>query len=165
MRRALIVIAALLAAAGLGALAASGLAGGEPGPPAGITFDPDRELGPLAVERVRDPGPSTRSAAGARGTGNGQLVFFQTPEPFEIAPQTEEGATLQCPKGYKAIGGYYLTGREGTFLDLNAPEIADPPSDPQTEKPSLRNWVIAVFNSQGEADQVRFGVVCLRKGG
>lgn len=166
MRRSLIAITGLIAAAGLGALAASGIAGGEPGPPPPVAIDADRELGPLAVEPVDRPG---EGAAALRGRGDNQtseqLAFFQTTEPLEIAPRTEEGATLACPKGYKALGGYYVTGREGTFLDLTAPEVAVPPAaeDPPGAKPSKRNWVLAVYNSTPETDQVDFGVGCLKK--
>ena len=164
MRRAVIAITGLVAAAGLGALAASGIAGGEPGPPEPIEIDSERELGALAVERVKEPGTAATGLRG-RGGSSEQLAFFQTTEPLEIASQTEEGATLACPKGYKALGGYYVTGRAGTYLGLTAPEAAVPPSgsDPPDAPPSKRNWVIAVFNTTAETDQVDFGVGCLKK--
>lgn len=162
MRRAVIAIAGLIAAAGLGALAASGIAGGEAGPPEPIEIEADRELGPLAVERVNGPGPEARANVRGRGGKSQQLAFFQTTEPLEIAPQSEEGATLACPKGYKALGGYYVTGRQGTFLGLTAPQTAIPPQ-PDGAKRSKRNWVLAVYNSTGEPDQVDFGVGCLEK--
>jgi hypothetical protein len=162
MRRALIVISALLAAAALGALAASGFAGGEAGTEE-IQIEADRELGELAVQRVEDPGAPAANLA--RGKGNGgseQLAFFQTPEPLEIVPGDEEGATLTCPRGYKALGGYYVTGKPGTFLSLTVPEIGMPPGSVEGP-PSKRSWVISVVNTTAEADQVDFGVACLRK--
>ena len=161
MRRFGLAAAALLAAAAFGALAAS-IAGGDPDAPAGPVVDEDRRLGELTVEPVEKP--ATRRPLRA---GSGQkLDWFQTPEPFEIAPQTEEGATLPCPKGYRAVTGYYVTGQPGTFLDLTAPEVAVPPStepDQDGEKASKRNWVIAVFNTTAATDQVLFGVGCLNK--
>ena len=165
MRRALILIAALLAAAGLGALAASGFAGGEAGTEE-IEIDPDRELGAVAVQRVADPGAAVIGLERGKGSGGSeQLAFFQTPEPLEIAAHSEEGATLSCPKGYRALGGYYVTGREGTFLGLTAPEVAIPPGSGGSPDapPSKRNWVIAVYNATDAPDQVDFGVACLRK--
>lgn len=162
MRRFGLAAAALLVAGALGALAAS-LAGGDPGGPAAPAIDGDRRLGPLAVEPVAEPASRLPLRA-----GSGQkLDFFQTPDPLEIAPQTEEGATLPCPKGYRAVTGYYVTGRQGTFLDLTAPEVAVPPSsepgEEAPEKASKRNWVLAVFNATTDADQVVFGVGCLNK--
>jgi hypothetical protein len=164
MRRALILISALLAAAGLGALAASGFAGGEPGTEE-IEIDAERELGALAVQRVAAPAAAATGLARGKGNdGSEQLTFFQTPEPLEIAAHSEEGATLSCPKGYKAMGGYYVTGREGTFLGLTAPEVAMPPESGSPDaRPSKRNWVIAVYNATDAPDQVDFGVACLRK--
>lgn len=162
MSRPLIALAGLVAAAGLGALAA-GIAGGDP-PAAPLVIDADRELGPVAVERAGDPGAATRTARARRRGTNTEVTFFQTTEPLEVAPETEEGATLSCPKGYKAIGGYFVSGRERTFLGLNAPQIAAAPDgDPAGAPPSKRNWAIAVYNTNLEPDQVDFGVVCLRK--
>ena len=154
-------MSALLAAAGIGALAAS-FAGGDPRAAGGLAVDDDRRLGRLAVEPVERPAAQQPLRA---KTGQ-KLDWFQTPEPFEIAPQTEEGATLPCPKGYRAVTGYYVTGEPGTFVDLTAPEVAVPPStepDQEGEKASKRNWVIAVFNSTATTDQVLFGVGCLNK--
>jgi hypothetical protein len=163
MRRGLAAVAALTVAAGLGALLA-GLAGGDPAAPDGPVIAAERQLGTLAVEPVDRP--ADRRALRA---GDGQkLEFFQTPEPLEIAPRTEEGATLPCPKGYRALTGYYVTGRPGSFLDLTAPEVAVPqpagePATGEEQKASKRNWVLAVFNATDEADQVVFGVGCLNR--
>ena len=159
MRRPLIAIAGLLAAAAIGALAASSLAGGEK--TAKLVIDPDRETDLVAVEPSTGPGGAT---ARAKAKGSEQLDYFQSTQPFEVAPQAEEAATLPCPQGYKAAGGFFVTGRAGTFLDLSSPQVAYEPevSDPSV-KPSKRNWVVGVFNSTAEPSQVRFGVVCLQK--
>ena len=162
MRRVLIAITGLIAAAALGALAAS-LAGGDP--PTELVIDPDRDAGLVDVERAAGP-PDAGSLAAPRGKGEvraGQLGYFQTPQPFEVLPQSEEAATLPCPKGYKAVGGYFVTGEAGTFLDLNAPQVAYEPEGTEPT-PSKRNWVIGVYNSTAEPRQVRFGVVCFQKG-
>lgn len=160
MRRTLIAIAGLIAAAGLGALAASSLAGGEP--TAKLVIDPDRETELVAVEP--SAGPSGPAARAGKAKGSEQLDYFRSTQPFEVAPQTEEAATLPCPKGYKAAGGFFVTGRAGTFLDLSSPQVvyaADFPNESVT--PSKRNWVVGVFNSTPETAVVRFGVVCLLK--
>ncbi len=164
MRRTVIAISALLAAAALGALAAGSIAGGERGRSDGPVIAADRELGPLQVVPANPPRSESRSTFARKGKSEQKLEFFQTPEPLEIASQTEEAATLPCPKGYRAINGYFVTGRQGTFLDLNAPELAVPPgeSEPAT-KPSKRNWVVGVFNATEQSDQVVFGVACLNK--
>jgi hypothetical protein len=160
MRRPLIAIAGLIAAAGLGALAANSLAGGEPA--ARLVVDADREAGLVAVESSAGPGGATRRAGGnARAE---QLDYFQSTQVYEVAPLSEEAATLPCPKGYKAVGGFFITARGGTFLDLSSPQVAyaNHVSD-SSLKPSNRNWVVGVFNSTAEPQQVRFGVVCLQK--
>ncbi len=164
MRRSLIALSALLAAAALGAIAANGIAGGDS--PTRLVIDPDRDRGLVAVEPASGAAGSAATDRARSGKPGAQIDYFQTTQPFEVAPATEEAATLPCPKGYKAVGGYFVTGRAGTFLDLNAPEVADPPDgsgSSSTTKPSQRNWVIGVFNSTPEPDQVRFGVVCIRK--
>ena len=160
MRRPLIAIAGLIAAAALGALAASSLAGGEPA--AKLVVDADREAGLVAVEPSAGPaGPTSRAA---RADREEQLDYFQSTQVYEVAPQTEEAATLPCPKAYKAAGGFFITARGGTFLDLSSPQVAyaNHVSDPSL-KPSNRNWVVGVYNSTAETQQVRFGVVCLQK--
>ena len=162
MRRTAIGIAGLVAALALGALAGVTLAGGDE-PPTPLVLSPDRVLAPIEVEPA--PGSGRRAPFAPRRGKKGQVLsYFQIVEPLTIEPGTEEGATLQCPKGYHAVGGFYVTGRQGTFLDQSAPEISVPPpeSDPDP-KPSKRNWVIDAFNSTDQADQVVFGVVCLNK--
>ena len=160
MRRVLIAITGLIAAAALGALAAS-LAGGDQ--PTELVIDPDREAGLVEVEPTATPSGAGSFTRGKREVRAGQLGYFQTPQPFEVLPQSEEAATLPCPGGYKAVGGFFVTGEAGTFLDLNAPQVAYEPEGTEP-KPSKRNWVIGVYNSTAEPRQVRFGVVCFQKG-
>ncbi|MGI8461884.1 MAG: hypothetical protein ACR2OC_09670 [Solirubrobacterales bacterium] len=157
MKRSLVAVAALFAAAALGALGAAALAGGDE--PRDIVIDATRDLGELALE------PAEAPAGALRASKEQKLEFFQTPEPLEIQPLTEEAATLPCPKDYKAINGYFVSRNIGIFLDLNAPEIAAPvPGEGATSTPSKRNWVIGVFNSsETEPDLIIFGVACLNK--
>jgi len=160
MRRPLIAIAGLIAAAGLGALAASSLAGGEP--TARLVVDADRAAGVVAVEP--SAGPEGRAAHRGRAPRAEQLDYFQSTQVYEVAAQDEEAATLPCPKAYKAVGGFFITARGGMFMDLSSPQVAyaNHVSD-SSLNPSNRNWVVGVFNSAAEAQQVRFGVVCLEK--
>jgi hypothetical protein len=152
MRRPLIAIAGLIAAAALGALAAASLADREPMQE--LAVDPDRVPGVLAVEP--SPGPGERVARAGQGRA-GQVSYFES-KPLEVAPQTEEAATLQCPGGHKATSGFFVTGQAGTFLDLSSPQRAY-----TSEDASNRGWVLGVFNSSPEPSQVKFGVVCLKK--
>jgi hypothetical protein len=162
MRRTTIGIAGLVAALALGVLAGVTVAGGDE-PPEPLAFAPDRELAPLQVERVEHPAGAATPAP-LRAKGGQTLSYFQITDPLTVEAATEEGATLQCPKGNHAINGFFVSGRPQTFLDLSAPEVSVPPPDTDPNpKPSRRNWVIAAFNSTGEPDQVVFGVVCLNK--
>ena len=128
-------------------------------------IDPDREAALVDVELAEAPPGAGSLAAtrGKRGVRAGKVAYFQTPQPFEVLPQSEEAATLPCPKGYKAVAGFFVTGEAGTFLDLDAPQVAYQPEGTEP-KPSKRNWVIGVYNSTVEPRQVRFGVVCFQKG-
>jgi hypothetical protein len=163
MRRALIAITGLVAAAGLGALAA-GLASGDPAAKP-LEIDPDRQFERLAVEPMAPGAATARSARVPRAKRAGaQMEYFQTVDPIEVASGTEEAATLTCPKGYKAAGGFFVTGRAGgAFLDLNAPKIAEAEASGDAAQASNRSWVIGVFNTSSEPDQVTLGVVCIRK--
>jgi len=157
VKRFLAIAGALAAGAALGAVGLAALAGGDEGAPP-LRIDPDRDLERLIVAPATDP---PREAL--RGNRGQQLDFFQTEEPFVIAAGTEEGATLPCPKGYKAINGYYVSGQPGTLLGLSAPQLAVEDTSGAGAKPSKRNWVIAVFNTTAADDQVIFGVACLNK--
>ena len=149
-----------MAAAALGALTASGIAGD--GAPSRLVIDPDRDLSPVLV---KPGGAGARDRARAAGDDQ-QVAFLETPDPLEVPPLTEEAATLPCPKGFRAIDGYFATSRAGTFLDLSYPQISSPPgSVPEPgSKPSKRNWVLGVYNSSPDIpEQVILGVVCMNK--
>jgi hypothetical protein len=142
MRTSLAGVAAIVAAGGLVALAARGIAddGATTGTP---SAGPGLER--MAVERV----PARRARRGS-GSRRQALTYFEVPTPLEVPPQTEIAVELsRCPRGSKAVTGYFEPERPGTFLDQSRPVLS-----------TSRMWAIGAFNSTSAPDRVTFGLVC-----
>ena len=145
MRRTIAGTVAIVAAGGLVALAATGLAG-EREDPAGGSAAIESER--AAVERV-----PPRLAPRGSGTRKQALTYFEVPTPLEVPPKTEVAVELsKCPKGSKAVTGYFKPEQPGTFLDQSRPVLS-----------TSRMWAIGAYNSTDAADRVTFGLVCLSK--
>jgi hypothetical protein len=117
--------------------------GGAPQTPA-ADLEPER----VAVERV-----PTRAAQRGSREGRQALTYFEVPTPLEVPPQTEVAVELsKCPRGSKAVTGYFKPERPGTFLDQSRPVLS-----------TSRMWAIGAFNTTDTADRVTFGLVCLSR--
>ena len=146
MRSSVIAAAGLVALGAVAALAATSLAGGDDAD----IVSADRGLHPVAATEVsRDEAAGPAPMRQPRRASQ-KLSYVQT-KPIQIPPHTEEAAEInKCPKGSKAVGGYFATTTDGKFLDLNQP-VPDAP----------RKWRIGVFNSTDVADHAVFGIVCI----
>jgi hypothetical protein len=146
MRPKIASAAGLAAAAAIGALAATSLAGEDGGQ---ATILRDENIREVAAEPLT-PAGTTRVPLRAGGRPAQALSYIQT-DPIVIPPKTEEAVEVnKCPKGSKAVTGYFETGNPGTFLDLSRP-IPDSP----------RRWRIGAYNDTPNADEAIFGIVCL----
>ncbi len=145
MRISLAGAAAVVAAGALVALAATSIAdegGASPAPAAD-----------LELERVRVEPVSPRLARRGAKSGGQALTYFEVPTPLEVPPKTEVAVELsRCPKGSKAVSGYFHPERQGTFLDRSRPVLS-----------TSRMWAIGAYNSTDAPDQVTFGLVCLSR--
>jgi hypothetical protein len=145
MRTVLAGGAAIVAAGGLVALATTSIAdeGGAARAPAA-----DPEVERVAVERVSPRLAQRGSARKAQA-----LTYFEVPTPLEVPPKTEVTVELsKCPKGSKAVTGYFHPENPGTFLDRSRPVLS-----------TARMWAIGAFNTTDVPDRVTFGLVCLSK--
>lgn len=117
--------ASLIAAAAVGALAASSLAGPDEG--AGAPVLRASDLRQVTAEPVT--GGASSAAVPMRGGGRpAQALSHVQTQPITIESKTEEGVEVsRCPKGSKAVTGYFETGSPGTFLDLSRPIPDAPP--------------------------------------
>ena len=147
MRGSSIAAAGLVALGAVAALAATSLAGGDDAD----VVSPDRVLQQVAVEPVSRAETGGRLAQRGPRRGMQEVSYFETPDPIQIPPKTEEAVEVnKCPKGSEAVGGYFATANPGTFLDLNQPS-----------RDSARKWRIGAYNSTMETEQAIFGVVCI----
>jgi hypothetical protein len=131
----------------VGALVALGAAGsaddGATDPVPGGEVDPTR----VTVESAdREP-----QRGGKRGRQ--ALTYFEVPTPIEVPPKTDVEVVLsRCPRGSKAVTGYFDPEKPGTFLHRSRPAPG-----------SARMWTIAAYNSTDTTGRVTFGLVCLSK--
>jgi hypothetical protein len=81
------------------------------------------------------------------------LTYFEVPTPIEVPPKTDVEVVLsRCPRGSKAVTGYFDPEKPGTFLHRSRPAPG-----------SARMWTIAAYNSTDTTGRVTFGLVCLSK--
>jgi hypothetical protein len=103
--------------------------------------------------QTRDFGTRAASpASGPNKAGAARLNYFQTTHTFTVNAQDEDAFAIKCPKGQKAINGYFATSASGAVLDHSA-------VDPN----NTRKWDFALLNvnTSGSVDYYA-GIVCAK---
>ncbi len=155
-------------ACGLAAAALAALATGVLGGPADTGPGPSPSAGPppagsvLGADRVPDP------SGAAKGAPNPRILYLETTEPENDIPPGPGGFVVKkCPKGSRAINGYYFqTDAEGYGV-FEGFGLDDQGSSPY----GFHKWAFYFDNvatdDQGlpvEIDGVTFGIICDKDG-
>jgi hypothetical protein len=102
-------------------------------------------LGALAVVALGAP-----AVFGDEGAGPGSAVQLRYRESgrMDVAPGANKVFSLRCPRGWKAIEGYFDS--DGGIFEFR--------STPGT----LRRWDFGVVNLTSNERSVSFGIICIK---
>jgi hypothetical protein len=97
---------------------------------------------PRAVHPVAAPSVSLK-----RGGGGAGIKYFQT-DPFTVPGEGRDDSFVRCPRGHKAITGYYGTdgGIVADWFTVGAE--------------SSRNWEFGLIDLTGTDGEAFLGIVC-----
>jgi hypothetical protein len=135
-------IAALLAVLALSAVSLGGDGDGA------VAISEKRSL--RSAEFERRAAKSTSAAAGATISGvRGARLRYFVSDVFPVPANGRDDSFMRCPRGFKAIGGYFET--DGGIVE-----------DDSFHGPALRRWNFGLIDLTGVEGSARLGIVCLK---
>lgn len=140
-----LILATMVALAGVGAFAAISLGDESSVRPDGL----ERDFEHVPVHPVDAPSASSSASAHVSAKGKPKVKYFQT-DPLPV-PVAGMAYSTRCPSKHKALSGYFLANPR---IVLDASAISEN---------SPREWVFGFFNASGVDGQAIIGVVCGKK--
>ena len=138
-----LIVCAIVAAAGLGAFAATGL---------GDRDERPVELAATALDTHAVGAPPAGAPEMGKRRASLFKILYRTTDPVS-APAGYSSYTLErCPKGAGVINGFHVrTGADKTGIRAAG-----------TFPDGVRKWTYVIENVSGLARDVRFGLICLK---
>jgi hypothetical protein len=139
-----LILAAVVALAGVGAFAAISL--GDEGSTRLELLD--RSVDRVSAHRVHSPSAAASSSVGASAKRKPKVKYFETAD--LAVPAEGDLVSTPCPAGHKVLSGYFLSSG-GIVLDTSV------------LGGSAREWVFGFLNLTGAPGTAFVGVVCGKK--
>ena len=138
-----LIVCAIVAAAGLGAFAATGL---------GERDDLPTELTATALGTHAVGAPPAGAPGVAKRRASLFKILYRTTDPVEVPTGYSSYTLEKCPKGAGVINGFHVrTGTDKTGISAAG-----------TVPEGVRKWTYVIENASGLPRDVRFGLICLK---
>jgi hypothetical protein len=140
-----LAITCILALTAVLAVAAVGVGGSGGG---AVEIGAKRSLRATDFERRASRPTSAPTGATASAVRGARLRYF-TSEIFAIPAGGRDDSFMRCPRGFKAINGYFNT--DGGIVE-----------DASFSGPALRRWNFGLIDLTGVQGSAQLGIVCLK---